>query len=68
GIDPSIRQTLFDRFVTLDQGITDGKRGIGRGLAICKAIVVAHGGAIRVEPNLPHGSRFVFTLPKEAEA
>ncbi|MDD2442793.1 MAG: DUF4118 domain-containing protein [Eubacteriales bacterium] len=68
GIDPSIRQTLFDRFVTLDQGITDGKRGIGLGLAICKAIVVAHGGAIRVEPNLPHGSRFVFTLPKEAEA
>ncbi len=66
GIDDRIRQTIFDRFVTLDQGITDGKRGIGLGLAICKAIVVAHGGAIWVEPNQPHGSRFVFTLPREA--
>jgi two-component system sensor histidine kinase KdpD len=37
--------------------------GVGLGLAISRAIVEAHGGTIRVEPVLPHGARFVFTLP-----
>ena len=65
GIDKSIQYRLFDKFVTLDTGITDSKRGIGLGLAICKAIIGAHMGDIRVEPNVPKGSRFVFRLPLE---
>jgi two-component system sensor histidine kinase KdpD len=65
GVDPLIEDNLFDRFVTLDHGITDSRRGMGLGLAICKAIVEAHGGAIQYEPNLPKGSRFTFTLPLE---
>ncbi len=67
GIDDSIKDSLFDRFVTLDKGITDGKRGIGLGLTICKAIVEAHGGKIFSEHNLPKGSKFSFTLPVEEE-
>ena len=65
GIDKSIQNRLFEKFVTLDTGITDSKRGIGLGLAICKAIIGAHMGDIRVEPNIPKGSRFVFRLPLE---
>lgn len=68
GIDTSIRDTLFDRFVTVNKGVADGKRGIGLGLAICKAIVEAHGGTIRAEENKPKGARFVFTLPPAAAA
>jgi two-component system sensor histidine kinase KdpD len=63
GIDESIKDSLFDRFVTLEKGVTDGKRGIGLGLTICKAIVEAHGGEIHSERNLPKGSRFIFTIP-----
>jgi signal transduction histidine kinase len=33
------------------------------GLAICRAIVKAHGGAIGVTSQLGHGSVFTFTLP-----
>lgn len=66
GIDSSIEDRVFDRFVTLETGITDGKKGIGLGLTICKAIIEAHGGIIFTEPNIPTGSRFIFRLPLEA--
>jgi two-component system sensor histidine kinase KdpD len=66
GIDSNIKDKLFDKFVTLDQGVIDGKRGIGLGLTICKAIVEAHGGTISAEANSPKGTRLVFTLPLEA--
>jgi two-component system sensor histidine kinase KdpD len=65
GIDGKIVGSLFDKYVTLDKGMSDNKRGIGLGLSICKAIVNAHGGTIRVEPNQPSGARFVVTLPVE---
>ena len=65
GIDESVKDTLFDGFVTSDHGRSDSKRGMGLGLAICKAVAEAHGGEIHVEPNRPHGSRFIFTLPME---
>lgn len=65
GVPPNIRGRLFERFVTQDRGIVDGRRGLGLGLAICKAIVNAHGGEIYVEDNVPKGSVFTFTLPME---
>ena len=68
GIPDEIADVLFERFVTLDRGISDGQRGLGLGLAICKAIIEAHGGRIGVEPNVPRGACFWFTLPmKEAQ-
>jgi len=36
-------------------------------LAITRQIVLAHGGNIRVEENLPHGSVFVVDLPAAAD-
>jgi two-component system sensor histidine kinase KdpD len=65
GIDSNIKDRLFDKYVTLDQGVTDGKRGIGLGLSICKAIIEAHGGTIYAESNWPKGTRVIFTLPLE---
>jgi two-component system, OmpR family, sensor histidine kinase KdpD len=39
------------------------RKGAGLGLAISRAIVVAHGGTIRAERRDEKGARFVFTLP-----
>ncbi len=65
GIIEEMQSHIFDRFVMLDSGVTDSKQGLGLGLAICKAIIQAHGGEIWIENNKPHGARFVFTLPLE---
>ncbi len=63
GIDPGIMDKLFEGFTPQKNKIVDGKRGMGLGLAICKAVVEAHGGIIRAENQTAGGARFVFTLP-----
>jgi PAS domain S-box-containing protein len=60
GIDPSEIDRVFDRFW---QGKKSKKAGAGLGLAICKAVVQAHGGRIWVESQEGKGSTFYFTLP-----
>jgi two-component system sensor histidine kinase KdpD len=65
GIDADIMDKLFDGFTPQKNKIVDGKRGMGLGLAICKAVVEAHGGKIRAENQPAGGARFVFTLPME---
>ncbi len=37
--------------------------GMGLGLSLCRTVVEQHGGSLIFEPNLPRGTRFVFTLP-----
>ncbi len=54
---------LFDRFYQVDAGLTRSKGGAGLGLAICRAIVEAHGGQVGVITEPGSGSRFYFTLP-----
>ncbi len=60
GIDPSMTTKAFEAFERLG---SPSPTSTGLGLAVCRAVVQAHGGRIWVEP-LTQGSRFCFTLPK----
>jgi two-component system, OmpR family, phosphate regulon sensor histidine kinase PhoR len=58
---------LFERFYRVDKARSRESGGTGLGLAIAKHIILAHGGAIRAESDLAHGSTFLFTLPSARE-
>ncbi len=63
GIDSKIKDSLFESFVVSSSKVIDGKRGMGLGLSICKAIVEAHNGSIYVEDSHAGGALFKFTIP-----
>jgi two-component system phosphate regulon sensor histidine kinase PhoR len=69
GISSEHLPRLFQRFYRVDKARSRESGGTGLGLAIVKHIVMAHGGTVRVESELNHGSTFFFTLPvAESEA
>ncbi len=64
GIDDFEQALVFEKFYRgRNQRVQ--VHGTGMGLAICKAIVEAHGGHIGLTSQLGHGSVFYFTLPTE---
>jgi light-regulated signal transduction histidine kinase (bacteriophytochrome) len=60
GIEPRFHDQVFQAFKRLHG---KGIGGTGLGLTMCRKIVRAHGGEIRVESDGQHGSVFKFTLP-----
>lgn len=63
GIAPAERERVFDRFHRSDEARDRASGGSGLGLAIARAIVGAHGGAIRAEGSALGGARVSFDLP-----
>ena len=52
---------IFERLYRGDKSRTH--RGLGLGLSLVKAVLMAHGGDIRVKSAVGKGSEFVFSLP-----
>jgi len=65
GIPDGEKDRIFDLFYTAGGGLSDGSRGVGLGLALCRTVIEVHGGIITVSDNAPHGAVFCFTLPVE---
>jgi two-component system, OmpR family, sensor histidine kinase KdpD len=62
GIDDFEQSLVFEKFYRgRNQRVQ--VHGTGMGLAICKAIVEAHGGKLGLTSQLGHGSVFYFSLP-----
>ena len=63
GLPPGDPERLFDKF---QRGSDEGTVvGVGLGLAICQAIIRAHGGEIEAHRREGGGARFELTLPAE---
>lgn len=61
GIEPQEIQHLFERFYRCDK--SRSQPGVGLGLALVRAIVLAHGGKIDVKSQPGEGAVFIVTLP-----
>ena len=61
GIPAGEETKLFDKFYRLQREAPQS--GVGLGLAICKAIIVAHGGTISAANRPSGGAVFRFELP-----
>ena len=65
GVPDEDKARVFEMFYSGRNRCADSRRSLGLGLGLCKSIVSAHGGAISVEDNQPHGAVFRFTVPAE---
>jgi two-component system sensor histidine kinase KdpD len=65
GVAARDRERIFDKFYRSDPRKKDG--GMGLGLTISRAIVLAHGGHLWVESRFGGGAAFRFLLPHDRE-
>ena len=63
GIEPALRDTLFERFVRGDSSRSRESGSSGLGLSIVAAIVQAHGGAVRADRSPQGGARIEVRVP-----
>ena len=64
GLSPEDLIHVFDRFYRAKK-TSNSVKGTGLGLFLCKAIIEAHGGKIRVDNRTDtHGAAFTFCLPR----
>ncbi len=62
GLPHGREEAIFEKF---ERGKRESATpGVGLGLAICRAIMQAHGGTIRGETRKEGGARFIITLPR----
>ena len=62
GIPVGLEDKLFEKFYRVHHEAAQS--GVGLGLSICKAIVMAHGGSIHAQNRIGGGAVFSFSLPK----
>ncbi len=66
GIPKGLENRLFEKFYRVQR--ESAQSGVGLGLAICRAIIEAHGGTIQASNRGSGGAVFSFMLPLEQPA
>jgi len=63
GIPADKLPQIFDPFFSTKSADADGRGGTGLGLAMCRDIIEAHQGRIRVESTMGQGTTFILKFP-----
>ncbi|SKA98341.1 His Kinase A (phospho-acceptor) domain-containing protein [Caloramator quimbayensis] len=63
GIDDSMKELIFDRFIQVDKSISRNREGSGIGLSLVKSLVKMHNGLITLNSVIGQGSEFIVSLP-----
>jgi|SRR5579871_253189 len=64
GLPPGAERRVFEKFF---RASPRGAQGVGLGLAICRGIIEAHGGAMNAQNRPDGGAVFAITLPLAAD-
>ncbi len=68
GIAPEDRASIFEAFYRAEAATQAAVPGVGLGLAISRAIALAHDGTLELADTGGHGTTFRFSLPLAAAA
>ena len=63
GMTPETLGRIFDPFFSTKTADSQGQGGTGLGLSLCREIIEAHQGRIRVESAVDRGTRFTLRFP-----
>ncbi|WP_020589058.1 sensor histidine kinase [Desulfobacter curvatus] len=63
GIDPGLREKIFDKFFRADNSLTTSKPGSGLGLSISRHMLRDLGGDIVMDTTLARGTGFIIRTP-----
>ena len=63
GIDPGLREKIFDKFFRADNSLTTSKPGSGLGLSITRHMLRDLGGDIVMDTGLVRGAGFIIRIP-----
>lgn len=63
GIDPDLREKIFDKFFRADNSLTTSKPGSGLGLSITRRMLRDLGGDIVMDTRLVRGAGFTIRIP-----
>jgi signal transduction histidine kinase len=66
GIAPEHLPYLFDRFYRADSSRAHKTGGFGLGLALVRSIVELHGGRVRIDSVVGHGTEVALDFPNAA--
>jgi signal transduction histidine kinase len=67
GIPREDHEKIFEQFFRRGSELRRETQGAGLGLSIVRHAVLAHGGSIKVQSEVGHGSCFVVELPLQTE-
>ena len=68
GMEPAVLKRIFEPFFTTKPpGDESGLGGTGLGLPVCRDIIEAHQGRLRVESKPGQGATFTLRFPREAD-
>lgn len=69
GMEPAVLKRIFEPFFTTKPpGDESGLGGTGLGLPVCRDIIEAHHGRMRVESKPGHGATFTVRLPRDTSS
>ncbi|MES2049872.1 MAG: ATP-binding protein [Pseudomonadota bacterium] len=66
GIPEAEQHSIFEAYSRMDHNDQSTQRGAGLGLAVCRAIALAHGGSLVLQQRVGGGSKFTLSLPVDS--